>query len=87
MNNDILTSSHILLQKLIRDGIKEYRCECCGATEWLGSRDNLVLELHHKDSNHYNNKLENLQVLCPNCHAIQTRLHNKNKRVYAAVME
>jgi hypothetical protein len=30
----------------------------------------LPLELHHKDGNHYNNELSNLEILCPNCHAV-----------------
>lgn len=61
--------SHLLKQKLIRDGIKENKCELCGVSIWLDV--NLPLELHHKDGNHYNNSLENLQILCPNCHSIQ----------------
>lgn len=64
-------NSHTLKQKLIRDGIKEEKCEVCGITEWC--EEPVVLELDHKDSNHYNNKIENLQIVCPNCHAQQTR--------------
>ena len=59
----------VLKQKLLKDGIKEYKCEICGLTEWLGQP--IPLELHHKDCNHYNNDLNNLQLLCPNCHAMQ----------------
>jgi hypothetical protein len=61
--------SHILKQKLIRDGIKECKCEICGLTKWLGK--DIPLELHHKDGNHFNNQFDNLQILCPNCHALQ----------------
>jgi Zn finger protein HypA/HybF involved in hydrogenase expression len=61
--------SHILKAKLIQDGIKKCECEICGAYIWQG--EPLPLELHHKDGNHYNNDLENLQILCPNCHSIQ----------------
>lgn len=61
--------SHILKEKLIRDRIKEARCENCGLSEWMGQA--IPLELHHKDCNHYNNELSNLQILCPNCHAQQ----------------
>ena len=61
--------SHLLKQKLIKDGIKEEKCEICGLSFWLNIK--LPLELHHKDGNHYNNNLENLQILCPNCHAVQ----------------
>ena len=61
--------SHILKLKLIKDGLKEDKCEICGNFEWQGIK--LPLELHHKDGNHYNNNLDNLQILCPNCHSIQ----------------
>ena len=60
-------SSHRLKQKLIRDGLKEAKCEICGLSSWQGKE--IPLELHHKDYNHYNNNLDNLQILCPNCHA------------------
>ena len=43
--------------------IYEHKCACCG---W--SRDERILQVHHKDSNHENNKDENLVILCPNCH-------------------
>ena len=60
-------SAHILRQKLIRDGVKEDKCELCGVSTWQGVK--LSLELHHKDKNHHNNRLSNLIILCPNCHA------------------
>lgn len=61
--------SHVLKQKLIKDGIKESKCEICGLSTWLDSP--IPLELHHIDGNHYNNELTNLQIICPNCHALQ----------------
>ena len=64
----------LLRKKLIEDGIKENKCERCGITEWFGGE--LPLELHHLDGNHYNNRLENLVILCSNCHA---QLHGYNK--------
>ena len=73
-------SSHRLKQKLIRDGIKQAKCEICGLTTWL---DNLIpLELHHIDGNHFNNNFENLQILCPNCHALQPTNSGKNIKTY-----
>ncbi len=53
-------------RRLIEDGIKEEKCECCGLSEWMGKP--IPLELHHKDFNHYNNSIDNLQILCANCH-------------------
>ena len=54
-------------QKLLYEGLKEHRCECCGQTFWQGHP--IPLELHHKDGDHGNNDLSNLELLCPNCHA------------------
>jgi transposase-like protein len=53
-------------RRLIEDGIKENKCECCGLSEWMGRP--IPLELHHIDFNHYNNDLSNIQILCANCH-------------------
>lgn len=52
---------------------KEDKCERCGLSEWMGMK--IPLELHHKDNNHYNNKLDNLMIVCSNCHM---QLHNYN---------
>lgn len=60
---------------LIREGIKEEVCECCKLSEWMGKL--IPLELHHKDFNHYNNSLDNLQILCANCH-MQAHNYNNN---------
>lgn len=57
-----------LRKKLIEDGVKKNECEKCGVNEWMGQK--LLLELHHKDSNRFNNKFENLEILCPNCHSL-----------------
>lgn len=43
------------------------KCECCGNTEWLNQPINL--EIHHINGNHFDNDLNNLQLLCPNCHS------------------
>lgn len=59
-----------LRKQLIRHRIKEYKCEICGLSEWMGKP--IPLELHHKDHNRYNNALDNLQILCPTCHAQTT---------------
>lgn len=63
-------------RRLIGDGVKEEKCEICGLSEWMGKP--IPLELHHKDFNHYNNKLDNLQILCANCHM---QAHNYNNNI------
>lgn len=52
------------------------QCECCKATLWL--EQSIPLEIHHLDGNHLNNELENLQLLCPNCHALTNNWRGKN---------
>ena len=62
--------------KLLDEGLKEHRCECCGLTTWLNQP--IPLELHHKDGDRYNNVLENFELLCPNCHAFTDSYRGKN---------
>lgn len=50
-------------------------CEQCGIISW--NKKELVFQLHHKDGNHKNNKLENLILLCPNCHSQTDNYANK----------
>ena len=46
---------------------QENKCDICKNTEWMERPINL--DLHHKDGNKQNNKRENLQLICPNCHS------------------
>ena len=62
--------------KLLQEGYKNHRCECCGITTWLNQP--VPLELHHKDGNRNNNTLENYELLCPNCHALTDTYRGKN---------
>lgn len=73
----ILKNSRIL-EYLIEYGIKKYACEKCGIYEWNDSH--ITLEIHHKDGNNKNNKLENLEILCPNCHSQTDNFRFKNKK-------
>lgn len=73
-------NSYKLKQRLIDSGLKEHRCESCKNTEWLGKP--ITLELHHINGNHDDNRLENLQLLCPNCHSYTDTYRAKNKIRY-----
>ena len=61
-------TTYRLKLKLIKAGLKNEKCESCGATKWLNQK--YPLELHHIDGNPSNNNFDNLQILCPNCHAL-----------------
>lgn len=69
--------------KLLKEGYKEYRCECCGNTEWMGQP--IPLEVHHRDGNRNNNTIENFMLLCPNCHAFTDSYRGKNSRILKCV--
>jgi hypothetical protein len=53
--------------RLLKEGLKENRCERCGLTEWEGRPLNMAL--HHVNGNGRDNRLSNILFLCPNCHA------------------
>ena len=76
LNSNGVIKTPKLRMKLIQDGIKENKCESCGINEWMGKK--ILLELHHKDGDRYNNQLNNLQILCPNCHSL-TPNHSRKK--------
>jgi hypothetical protein len=64
--------------RLITEGLKQHKCECCGITEWNGKP--APIELDHINGNHHDNRLENLRILCPNCHAQTDTYRGKNKK-------
>ena len=68
--------SYKLIKRLFSENLKEHKCECCGLINWQGSR--IPLELHHINGDHTDNRLENLQVLCPNCHALTDNYRGRN---------
>lgn len=71
-------SSATVRRRLIKEGLKEGRCERCGRSEWLGNP--LPLQLHHVDGDHLDNRLDNLRILCPNCHAITETWCGRNRK-------
>ena len=75
-------SSSAVRNRLIKEGLKENKCECCGRSEWMGVQ--IPLELHHINEIHTDNRLENLLILCPNCHAL-TDSHTNVEKLSALI--
>lgn len=81
---DILEGKHPSYQtyklknRLIKSGIKKNECEECGIKDWNGKP--LMIELDHIDGDSNNHKLENLKMLCPNCHSQTDTFRSKNHK-------
>lgn len=73
-------STVVLKNKLFKEHYKECRCEKCGITTWLGEK--APLEIHHIDGDRKNNRLENLQILCANCHSFTETFCGKNNLIH-----
>ena len=77
VQNSTYTSTFRLRKRLIQHGLKDAKCEHCQLTEWLGER--IPLELHHTNGINNDHRLANLQLLCPNCHALTENYRGKNQ--------
>jgi 5-methylcytosine-specific restriction endonuclease McrA len=67
-----------LRKRLIKEGIKKEECEECHITDWNNKR--VAFELEHMDGDRTNHKLENLKILCPNCHSQTETYRGKNTK-------
>jgi hypothetical protein len=78
--NELPLQSYRLKQRLYKANLKKNQCEICGISEW----NNLPIECHldHIDGCNTNNTIENLRLLCPNCHSLTPTYCGKNKGKY-----
>lgn len=65
-----------LKRRLIEAGLKQDRCEECDIGEWRGRP--ITLALHHRNGVGRDNRLENLAILCPNCHSQTENFGGRN---------
>ena len=66
-----------LRNRLISEGIKYNICEICNIEDWFGKE--ISMQLDHIDGNSHNHLLENLRMICPNCHSQTETYCGKNK--------
>jgi DNA-binding CsgD family transcriptional regulator len=65
-----------LKRRLLTDGLKPGWCATCGIEEWRG--EPLSMALHHVNGDRLDNRLENLELLCPNCHSQTNTYSGRN---------
>jgi hypothetical protein len=78
LNEKKLRPGSALLEYLLRFELKERQCEVCNTKTWCDQP--IPLEVHHINGCKFDNRLNNLMVLCPNCHAQTENYGNKNKK-------
>lgn len=77
IKESLYTNSGRLKKRLVDDGLLCNQCNICSISEWLGK--NLVLHIDHINGDRQDNRIDNLRLLCPNCHS-QTSTFCRGKR-------
>lgn len=76
--NGSTIQSHPLRIRLLNEKIFERKCYKCGLEKWNG--EDIPLELEHINGINNDNRIENLTILCPNCHAQTSTYRGKNRK-------
>jgi hypothetical protein len=77
LKKDNYFQSYKLKKRLFAAKLKTPKCELCGWAK-RSADGRIPLELDHINGDRYDNRLENLQILCPNCHSLQPTHRGRN---------
>lgn len=78
VENSSYVNANKLKQRLVKEGLLEYKCAKCGIDRWNGVE--LSLHMDHINRDKRDNRIQNLRILCPNCHSqTSTYAGKKNK--------
>lgn len=81
--NNIRYSSHKLRKRLLKAAYFQHKCYSCNLAKWKDQP--IPLELEHIDGDHFNNQIENLTLLCPNCHALTSTWRGRKLKLGSAL--
>ena len=70
LRKDVKFQSYKLKKRLFREGYKQEYCEICGWAE-VSEDGRIPLEINHKNGESTDNRIENIEILCPNCHSLK----------------
>jgi hypothetical protein len=79
------TSRQNVKMRLLRAGLLKDECAECGLREWRGKR--LSLHIDHINGVSNDHRLENLRMLCPNCHSQTETYGGRNARRHGRLQE
>ena len=77
LSNEYPIQSNKLRIRLLKEKMFEHKCYSCCLTEWMNKP--IPLELEHINGDNKDNSLNNLTLLCPNCHAQTSTYRGRNK--------
>jgi hypothetical protein len=79
VENSTYSNTDNLRKRLIKEGILENKCKECGLVN-VWNEKTITLQLDHINGNPRDHRLENLRILCPNCHSQTPTFRGKNKK-------
>ncbi len=81
VKNSRVTNTKSLKMYLLKHNIVEHKCSVCNLLP-IWNNIPLMLQLDHVNGDHYDNRIENLRLICPNCHSQTDTYTGRNVKQY-----